>query len=159
MYKDILMRFVLLGLILVLCGCSSTSSTSSTKTGPLYSDTMEVIRSAAASAPKGVKGEYILNVKASGSDRSGIYLNTELDYRDQRNITVALGPKVALQLYKNYEQNPKTFFIGKSIKINGEAKRAKIYFYSKGERTEKYYYQTHIKVQDISQIEVVAGQT
>ncbi|WP_276328890.1 hypothetical protein [Shewanella japonica] len=40
--------------------------------------------------------------------------------------------------------------------IKGQAKRQKIEFYSKGKRTDKYYYQTHILVKGLSQIEVIA---
>lgn len=100
------MKTVLISLVLFLVGCSSTNITANSNRALAYSDTMEMIRMAAESAPKGVEGEYTLKIEASGRQRGVLYLNTELDYRDQRNITVSIKPEVAVQLSQQYGQDP-----------------------------------------------------
>jgi hypothetical protein len=116
---------------------------------------MEIIKAAADSAPKGVPGQYTLQIVATGSQGQYVYLNTEKDYRDQRAITVALHPKVIAQLSAKYRMPPQEYFVNKAIVVNGKAKRVKIAFISDGKPTGKYYYQIHIRVMDISQLKVV----
>ncbi|GEA09259.1 hypothetical protein KUL42_40200 [Alteromonas sp. KUL42] len=145
------MKNVFFALILALAGCASTTSNTTT---PL-SDTMEIIKAAANSAPKGVPGRYTLQIVATGSQGQYVYLNTEKDYRDQRAITVALHPKAIAQLSAKYGMSPQEYFVDKTIVVNGKAQRVKIAFLSEGKPTDKYYYQTHIRLMDISQIEVV----
>lgn len=149
------MKTVLISLVLFLVGCSSTNITANSNRALAYSDTMEMIRMAAESAPKGVEGEYTLKIEASGRQRGVLYLNTELDYRDQRNITVSIKPEVAVRLSQQYGQDPAEYLIGKSIVVEGRVERKKIYFIANGQFSEKYYYQTHISVVDTSQIKVV----
>lgn len=144
------MKIVLITLILVLTGCSSTHLSK-----PIYSDTMEIIRSAAEAAPDSVEGEYILNIKATGSQGPFVYLNTELDYRDQRSVNVSIHPSVIPLFEAKYGSHPQQFFLNKSISVTGQAKRVTISFNSQGKPTGKYYYQTHIRVMDISQIKVL----
>lgn len=145
------MKNVFFALILALAGCTSTTSNTTTP----FSDTMEIIKAAAESAPKGVSGQYTLQIVATGSQGQYIYLNTEKDYRDQRAITVALHPKIIAQLSAKYGMSPQEYFVDKTIVVNGKAQRVKIAFLSEGKPTGKYYYQTHIRLMDISQLEVV----
>ena len=145
------MKYVFLTLILLLAGCSSTTS----HTTSTFSDTMEIIKAAAESAPKGVPGQYALQIVATGSQGQYVYLNTEKDYRDQRSITVALHPKVIAQLSAKYGMPPQEYFVNKAIVVNGKAQRVKIVLLSGGKPTGKYYYQTHIRLMDISQLQVV----
>lgn len=145
------MKNVVLALIFVLAGCASTTS----HTTCTYSDTMEIIKAAAESAPKGVPGQYTLQIVATGSQGEYVYLNTEKDYRDQRAITVALHPKVIAQLSAKYGMPPQEFFVDKTVVVNGRAQRVKIEFLSEGKPTGKYYYQTHIRLTDISQLRVM----
>ena len=70
-------------------------------------------------------------------------------------ITVALHPSVITQLSAKYGMPPQDYFIDKKIVINGEAKRVKIAFTYKGKPTNKYYYQTHTRLMDISQLKVL----
>ncbi|MGJ8680301.1 hypothetical protein [Paraglaciecola sp.] len=145
------MRFLIVIFSIGLFAGSSTTS------GLKTSDTMQIIRSAADSAPDGVQGIYSLTIQATGSQKGDrrIFLNTELDYRDQRNITIALSDKTIRELISETQQSPMDFFKGKTIQVIGEAQRTKIYFVTMGRRTSKYYYQTHIKVTDASQITVL----
>ena len=149
------MKLVLIAFFLILAGCSSTQSSVSQDITSGYSDTMEIIRSAAESAPNGVQGEYVLYIKAAGSQGPFVYLNTEEDYRDQRSVTVALHPSIIPQFIAKYGSKPQDYFINRSISVVGQAKRVRINFNSQGKPTDKYYYQTHIRVMDISQIKVI----
>lgn len=151
------MRVVLIAFILVLTGCSSTQPAQQQTTQSGYSDTMEIIRSAAESAPNGVKGEYVLNIKAAGNQGPFVYLNTELDYRDPRAVTVAIHPSIVPEFVAKYGREPQEYFINKSISVTGQAKQIRINFMSQGRPSGKYYYQTHIRVTDISQIKVLSG--
>lgn len=143
------MKLVLLALLLVMVGCTSTSQP------PNYSNTMDIIAKTAESAPEGVYGEFTFYIQATGEQREIVYLNTEMDYRDQRNVTIALHPKILSQLENKYGDSPKDFFVGKSVFVEGYARRVRIAFLSEGRPTGKYYYQTHIRVIDITQIELV----
>ncbi|MGB3727416.1 MAG: hypothetical protein WA981_16820 [Glaciecola sp.] len=143
------MKVILLTVVLFMVGCSSTSN-------PLvYSNTMDVIGKAANAAPSKVYGKFLFKIQATGEQREIVYLNTELDYRDQRNITIALHPKILPQLEAKYGDSPTEVFIGKSIYVKGYAQRVRIGLFSEGRATGKYYFQTHIPISDISKIEIV----
>jgi hypothetical protein len=116
---------------------------------------LEIIRSAAASAPDAIEGEYVLKIKGAGNQGPFVYLNTETDYRDQRAVTVAIHPRIVPMFTAKYGATPEEYFVGKSIIVTGPAKRIRINFTSQGKPSGKYYYQTHIRVMDISQIKVV----
>ncbi|WP_040610159.1 hypothetical protein [Salinimonas chungwhensis] len=167
------MKKVFLVIALLSSGCSSTqhtsgkqlteqpvSNSSSHITTPnnfelSYSDTMKIIRGAAEAAPAGVKGNYTFKIKATGSKGTFVYLNTEVDYRDQRAVTVAIHPRIIHQLEKKYGSSPQDYFVNKSIKVIGEAQRIKINFRTPFGLSDRYYYQTHIIVTDMAQIEVL----
>lgn len=150
------MKWVVLAGVFMLTGCSVTSNQPATGHAVTASDTMEIIRHAAASAPAGVTGEYVLNIKAAGKQGPVVYLNTELDYRDQRNVTVALHPNIIPLLKAQYGVTPEEFFIGKTIRVKGDAQRVRIDFINaQRQPSGKYYFQTHIRVADIAQIEAV----
>ncbi|WP_018981327.1 hypothetical protein [Salinimonas chungwhensis] len=145
------MKKVVLAFIFLLAGCTSTTS----HTTSTFSDPMGIIKAAADSAPKGVPGQYTLQIVATGSQGQYVYLNTEKDYRDQRAVTVALHPNVIAQLSAKYGMPPQEYFLNKAVVVNGKAQRVKIAFLSDGKPTGKYYYQTHVRVMDISQLKVV----
>ena len=154
------MKYLLILLAVALTGCSSTQLTSNntqSTTSPLvYSDTMEIIRAAAAAAPEKIEGEYTLKIKATGSQRRILFLNTENDYRDQRNVSIALSPSVISDLSKQYGLDLERFFVNKTLKVKGEAQRVKIYFMrAPGVPSTKYYYQTHIPITSISQLQII----
>jgi len=109
---------------------------------------------AATAAPEMVTGAFALQVRAAGRAEDNVYLNSELDYRDQRNLSIAITPLAKLDLEKRYGQPPDQFFIGKDIVVHGAARRMKIIFLADGQPTDKYYYQTHVVVYDASQITI-----
>jgi hypothetical protein len=146
------MKYFLLLLILVLSACTATPEVTSKSSS---TDVMRLIEKTAVNAPKGVKGTFQFSIQASGIERKVAYLNTELDYRDRRNITVALHPKTIVAFTKKYGSSPEAYFINKNIEVTGEAKQIKIWFGFNGKRSQKYYFQTHIRVKSISQIKVL----
>jgi hypothetical protein len=148
------MKCFLLLSILVLSACTTTPEVAS-HSHSASTDVMQLIEQTAVNAPKGVKGTFQFLIKASGVERKVVYLNTELDYRDRRCITVALHPKIIAAFTQKYGSSPKAYFINKNIEVTGEVKQMKIWFISNGKKTKKYYFQTHIRVKSINQIKVL----
>lgn len=147
------MKCFLLLLILVLSACTTTPEVTSNLAS---TDVMRLIEKTAENAPGGVKGTFQFSIKASALLHSAVYLNTELDYRDRRSITIALHPKTIAAFTKKYGTSPNAYFLNKNIEVTGKAKQIKIWFTSNGKRTEKYYFQTHIKVTSLNQIRVLS---
>ncbi len=115
----------------------------------------QAILLAANAAPQGVKGTFLLEVRATGRMDGNIYLNSELDYRDQRDLTIAIHPEAARQFLQEHGQDVDDALKGKHIRVSGEALRVRIGFFANGQLTDKYYYQTHINVFEANQIEVL----
>ena len=101
------MKYLILLSILVLSACTTTSGVTS---NPVSTDVMRLIEQTEANAPGGVKGTFQFSIKASGIERNVVYLNTELDYRDRRNFTVALHPKTIEAFTKKYGSSPDAYF-------------------------------------------------
>jgi len=147
------MKYLILFSILILSGCSSTPNIAS-KSKP--TDIIQLIEKAKRRFPEGVRGTFQIPIKASGSKRGVVYLNSDLDYRDPKNITVALHPSTIESFSKSYGSSPESYFIDKTIEVTGKVERIKIYFYTNGKRTKKYYFQTHIRVNSLNQIKVMS---
>ncbi|MFC4728151.1 hypothetical protein [Coralloluteibacterium thermophilus] len=144
--------------LFALAGCSSTSPVRDTSGDITPYDAIQL---AAAAAPGGVPGTFDMRIQAAGSQGGNTYLNTEHDYRDQRNLTLALPPGITQELEARLGADPKTALLGKRLRVTGEARRITIWFFDgEGRPTGKYYYQTHVLVSGADQIEVVgwAGQ-
>lgn len=107
---------------------------------------------AAAAAPAGVDGTFTFAVQTTGEDKGYAFLNSQADYRDQRNLSIEIPPKVRRQLWSKFGSDPVDYFKGKTIRVTGTAHRVKIWFNFSGYRTEKYYYQTHVIIKDAAQI-------
>ena len=138
-------------LLLIISGCASTSTST---TQSQWVQPGQAVLLAAEAAPKGVPGLFVLQVQATGEDGNFTYLNSELDYRDQRNLTVVVTPSAARQIKSELGVHPIDAFKGKRILVNGVATRTKIFFTANGKATDKYYYQTHVRVTDPAQITV-----
>jgi hypothetical protein len=113
----------------------------------------DAILLAADAAPKAVPGTFAMLVRATGRARGQVYLNSELDYRDQRNLTINIDPAAAEGLENRLGQAPDRFFKGKWVEVRGAAERVRIGFFDDhGRPTGLYYYQTHVRVRDSDQI-------
>jgi len=142
-------KVILLSSIIILGGCKSTTFDTPPKVGMTAIDAIELSEEA---APKSARGIFFLSIKASGSQKQYVYLNTEQDYRDRRNVSVVLLPEFQKAFIKKYGVSPDKVLVDKSITVNSFAKRIKIYFFEDGKPTDKYYFQTHIPVKHLKQL-------
>lgn len=148
-----MIRILCLVFISVLSGCVTTPGTEDISK---YISPIEAIEKAAEASPKGIKGFFKLDVKATGKPREVVFLNSELDYRDPRNISIAIHPKVVELFKTKHGEDPELYLKGKKIIVYGKARKVKISFGCNGERSEnKYYYQTHVRVGSLSQIHII----
>ena len=131
--------------ILALAGCDS----------PLLKDDISPVEAIVAAQERPITGVFRLRVQATGAHDRWIYLNSELDYRDQRNLSIELTREASEQLTHRLKQDPREFFKGKLIRVQGTAQRVKIRFTFQDVVTDKFYYQTHVRVTDASQITVL----
>jgi hypothetical protein len=61
-----------------------------------------------------------------------------------------------LDLQKNMVLLLKYTLLINNIELAGEARQMKVCFFSNGKKTDKYYFQTHIRVKSINQIKVLS---
>ena len=105
-------------------------------------------------APRGVSGVFALTVQAAA--RPGpLYLNSERDYRDQRDLTIVVLPAAAKALAERLHGEPERVLRGRRILVAGWARRVRIDFIADGRPSGKYYYQTHVVVTDAAQIQLL----
>lgn len=100
----------------------------------------------AAEAEGYAPGLFVMKVQASGRDRNRLYLNSETDYRDARNLSLVFNPEVESAFKRKHGSAPDEFLKDKEIVVLGAASQVKIYFSSGGMRSDKYYYQTQVMV-------------
>ncbi|MDM7862325.1 hypothetical protein QTP81_17085 [Alteromonas sp. ASW11-36] len=148
MMKKLTALFVML-LGFTLAGCAPGPLT------PSPEQTRELTQQAIDYQPSGNSNRQILNIKAAGVQGQFVYLNTELDYRDHSNITIAIPPSVAQQLEQKFGASPQDYFIGKSVSVTGDSRKIKVRENNDGVPTGKYVYQTHIRITQPEQIVVL----
>ena len=136
-----------------LLGSTNTQAQQSTIITPIEA----VMRAAEAATTKErfVRGVFEMVVRGSGRQDSMAYLNSEVDYRDQRALTRAILPRAQAALQQLYGTDVVNALKGKRLRVTGSAQRATIWFYSNGQRTEKYYFQTHVMIFRADQITVI----
>ena len=115
----------------------------------------EAVIAAAAAAPRGVPGTFGLVVKRAEMVGPRLFLNSEKDYRDQRNLSIAVEPSALPLLRKAHGPDLRAALLGRDIRVRGVARRVRIGFTSNGRPTGKYYFQTHVTVTSSVQITVV----
>ena len=142
--------FLIIVPIILLSSCSNFS-----KNTKQYISPSQAIEYSAASAPDSYAGVFEMTVKAGNLRERMVFLNSELDYRDQRNLTVVLRPMVVTELTEKYGKDPLSEMLNKNIIVKGEAKRMKIWMFYKTKKLNKYYYQTHVFVNSIDQISIM----
>lgn len=142
-------NFLLIGLLLT--GCASQSPSQQTANSP-----QQVISMAAEAAPQPVSTTVELQVQAVGNQHGITYLNSESDYRDQRNVSIAISPEAKIKVETIFGGELSKVAIGKHILVKGAAKRVTIWFFDNdGQRSDKYYYQTQIFVSNSAQIQII----
>lgn len=140
-------------LLPMLASCATTSTTP-TVAGTLSAP--DAVMRAADAAPDGVHGRFAMTVRAVGTKHGMTFLNSEPDYRDQRNLSIALAPKTVETLEKRFNAPLKQALLNQQIVVDGTARRTRIDFIDDdGKRTDKYYYQTHIALRVAEQLQRV----
>lgn len=130
----------------LVCACSAVPTNSRGWIEPI-----DAIRAANDDPLNGVRGEFLITVKALDSHPERSFLNSETDYRDQRNLTIrmptSLVPKLEQRLGVRFQD-----LKNRRLVVLGVAKRNRIDFVADGKPTGKYYYQTHVDVGSPTQI-------
>jgi tetratricopeptide (TPR) repeat protein len=125
--------------------------------GPVFSP-VEGVLLASEFAPDWVPGVFVLKVQGSGRGRGKeagqVFLNSEADYRDPRNITVRFTPKAATAFRDKHGVDPDAQLNGKFVLVYGYARQVRIDFMQSGVPSGKYYFQTHIAVTDPDQVSI-----
>lgn len=135
---------------LAVAGCAATAHPPKSAGGTI--SPRDAIVAAAEAAPGGVEGVFEVAVNATDRDHGRVFLNSERDYRDQRNLTIVISPSAANALGQLYGAPPEYYFKGRTVHVRGSAMRVRIDFIADGRPTGKYYYQTHVRVTDPTQI-------
>ena len=97
-------------------------------------------------------GEFQMQIKSIDNIQRMTFLNSELDSKDQRNLTIAIRPRAVQQLTKKYGDKLQEQLLNSEIKVSGEAKRQKIWVLHRNLNTGQYYYQTKVFVKSADQI-------
>lgn len=134
--------------VALTAGCNPTPEAG------LWIDPGQAVLRAAAAPRTGVTGVFAMTVKATGRTDK-LHLNSERDYRDPRNLSIAVMPAAAAELEAMFGASPEAAMQGKNILVAGTARRVRIDFIVDGKPTGKYYYQTHVRVTDASQIQIL----
>jgi hypothetical protein len=131
---------------LTVSGCASNQKLTTVIT-PL-----KAIELSNETAPEAVKGVFELTVKGCDEKHRMEFLNSESDIKDQRNLIVALRPQAVKELTELYGKSPREYFMGKTIKVSGEAKRIKRWNSVKYRNHHNFFYQTQVFVNKADQI-------
>jgi len=115
----------------------------------------QAVMAAADAAPNGVTSTFALVVRRAEMVGPRLFLNSQADYRDQRNLSIAVQPGALGALRQKLGGNPQLILKGKDIRVTGVARRTRIDFIDNGKPTGKYYYQTHVVVSDPAQIAII----
>lgn len=115
---------------------------------------VEAVTYAAYLAPRAaLASDFKFQVKAVGSAERSWFLNSEDDYRDRNCLTIRMSPAVAESIRRTYDNRPlEQIFKGRTIQVRGIARRVRIDFIDDGQPTGKYYYQTHVNVDNARQL-------
>jgi hypothetical protein len=141
----------------ILVACTIGSADLFAQQGEVITPVDAINRAAEAATnnQRFVRGVFEIVVQGTGRQDSLSYLNSEIDYRDQRSLTAAILPRAAPALMERYGTDFLSALKGKRIRITGAAQRVTIWFYCDGKRTEKYYFQTQIPIFRADQITVM----
>lgn len=116
---------------------------------------VEAVTYASYVAPKGgIAGEFAFEIQAVGEQNGRLYLNSEKDYRDRNNLTIAMPRPVGQWLAgKSDLAAIQKALVRHRIVVRGIAHRVQIDLIDQsGQRTDKYYYQIHVTVSDPQQL-------
>lgn len=147
------MRFALLLPVLLLsAGCAHRSVTAPPMTAAGLITPAEAVHAANDDPRNGISGTFLVTVRNIDLTGHGLYLNSETDYRHQANLTVWLAPDQADALRAQLDNLPLERLLNRRLLVQGTARRAKIVFGTDGIPSDKYYYQTQLRLNDPRQV-------
>ena len=114
----------------------------------------KAVIAAAKAGPEGVSGVFKMVVAAVGHQRGKVFLNSQSDYRDPRNLTIAMSEATAEDVERKAGVTEASALIGRKIYVRGHARTVRVDFTVDGQPSGKYYYQTHVLVSDPVQVAV-----
>ena len=141
--------------------CAGLFTLAACQTVAVPPDTRQVIApalavmAAADAAPAGFPGTFGFEVMRADFAGPRLFLNSYPDYRDQRNLSVAIDARAVPKFRSIYGDDLKSAFMGRRIEVTGVARRQRIDFTVDGRPSGKYYFQTHVRVSDPAQIRIV----
>lgn len=103
-------------------------------------------------------GQFAFVVKGGGRDANRVFLNSESNYRDAETLTVVLSGAAVAALTTELGGPPESRLIGRTIVVNGAARRVRVDLLRDGRPTGQSYFQTHIDAWQVHQVHVVPGQ-
>jgi hypothetical protein len=148
------MRVVFLLSAFLLSSCQSGPIAPNLATAPGMT-APQAVMAAADAAPRGVPGNFALVVRRAEMVGPRLFLNSEQDYRDQRNLSIAVQPYALPGLRARLGKDLQAALVGKDVRVRGIARRIRIGIFENGKPTKLYYYQTHVDVDSPDQISVV----
>lgn len=152
---------IILAVLSLLAGCKTPGDPTVRETLPETGSTPQAARPelgpvdailGAAENPEGVNGIFRMEVRNAVRQGEWVYLSSEADPRDQRSLTVAIPAPVAAEIGQRYGGDIVENIKWRKILVSGTAKRATIWIFANGIRTESYYYQTQVLVTDPAQV-------
>lgn len=141
--------------------CAGLFALAACQTVGVRPDTRQVIApalavmAAADAAPAGFPGTFGFEVMRAEFAGPRLFLNSYPDYRDQRNLSVAIEGRAVPMFRRIYGDHLTSTFMSRRIEVTGLARRQRIDFTVNGRPSGKYYFQTHVRVTDPAQIRIV----
>jgi hypothetical protein len=86
----------------------------------------QAISRAASASPKPVRALFQFKVESAAKTSSGFYLDSEKDFHASSNLGIAIRASAMPGLTKKYGSDLKSAFVGKTVKIIGEARRLSV---------------------------------
>lgn len=114
----------------------------------------ETAIAAAADEKEGIGGLFVMTVESAAKVGQTLYLNSEDDYRDRKNLSIAVDMDIYEDLRREVGGDPEVVLEGKRIRVAGVAKATPIKRRGRSD-DQVSYYQTRIYVYDPRQIELL----
>ena len=125
---------------------------------PQVYSAVEAVRGVAEGAATALPGQFAFVVKGGGRDAYRVFLNSEVDYRDPETLTVTVSGPALATLTEQLQGPPERRLIGRTIVVEGVARRTRIDLMEGGRTMGRSYYQTHVMVEQADRIHIVPGQ-
>lgn len=114
----------------------------------------EAVAKAAEARDTGVLAVVPFKVGKAAMVGGRLFLNSEADYRDPRNLSVVVAPSVLPALRAKWGAALEPYLLGASMRVVGKARTVRIDLTEDGRPTGKYYFQTHLAVTSARQLEL-----